>query len=312
MYRCNWRTSSGAFLFFVLLIGLASSGLCAGITLKWDPNQEADLAGYKLYYKSGNSGSPYSGTDAAEGPSPIDVGKFTEFTVTGLDESQTHYFVVTAYDSNGIESNFSNEAQADPANAALPPQNQPPVAAVGPDMTVASGVTVSLDGSASSDPDDGIASYLWTQSSGTPVDLSNATTPVSSFVAPDISVDMETLEFQLTVTDFTGQQNSANCTIYVESKNALPIGDDVTITTSEYNSTRKKLIVKAVSDAPTQSVVLTAWAIYGSTEEKLGDLSFNKKTGAFEKTYNNFRRIPDHIKVTSSNGGSDTQPCVIR
>ena len=47
------------------------------VVLTWEPNVESDLAGYRIYYKSGatNSpgGPPYSGDIMIEGPSPIDV-----------------------------------------------------------------------------------------------------------------------------------------------------------------------------------------------------------------------------------------------
>ena len=60
----------------VLLHFLSVSAFARDVTLEWDDNTETDLAGYKLYYKSGSGGTPYNGTDANGGasPSPIDVG----------------------------------------------------------------------------------------------------------------------------------------------------------------------------------------------------------------------------------------------
>src|SRR5205823_5080417 len=40
---------------------------------------------------------------------PVDVGASTTYTVTGL-AAGTYYFAVTAYDSSGVQSDFSNEA----------------------------------------------------------------------------------------------------------------------------------------------------------------------------------------------------------
>jgi len=54
------------------------------ITLSWPANAWYHLGGYRLYYDSDRSGTPYSGTDADGGSSPIDVGNVTEYTLTGL------------------------------------------------------------------------------------------------------------------------------------------------------------------------------------------------------------------------------------
>lgn len=54
------------------------------ITLRWPANLWYRLGGYRLHYDNDGSGPPYSGTDAAEGSSPIDVSNVTEFTLTGL------------------------------------------------------------------------------------------------------------------------------------------------------------------------------------------------------------------------------------
>jgi len=71
----------------------------AQITLTWDPNTEPDLAGYKVYY--GAASGVYK--------SPINVGKVTAYTLTGLPQGQTLFVSVTAYDTSNRESEYSNE-----------------------------------------------------------------------------------------------------------------------------------------------------------------------------------------------------------
>jgi hypothetical protein len=92
------------------------------ITLAWDANKEPDLAGYKIYYKPGASGgrnlANYPGTGAPEGSSPIvmqlsadensDAG-IVQFTLHALDEAKTYCFVVTAYNTENMESPPSRE-----------------------------------------------------------------------------------------------------------------------------------------------------------------------------------------------------------
>ena len=80
-------------------------------TLTWDaPTINADgtaltgLAGYKIYY--GTSTGSYTTT--------VDAGNFTTYTVPALSAG-TYYFAVTAYDTSGNESNYSNEV-----NKAIP------------------------------------------------------------------------------------------------------------------------------------------------------------------------------------------------
>jgi hypothetical protein len=95
--------------YLFVLVGFPASVWAMGVTLDWDPSPSSNVSGYRLYYKNGHTGGPpYRGTDAYEGPSPIDVGNRTGYVVSGLDGQKTYYFVVTAYNANA-ESGYSNE-----------------------------------------------------------------------------------------------------------------------------------------------------------------------------------------------------------
>lgn len=84
-----------------------------------------------------------------------------------------------------------------------PAENQAPIADAGPDQTVAAGSRVTLDGSASYDPDGSIVSYAWKQVSGKRVKLSNADSAVAGFKAPRAKRPTVLL-FELTATDDDG------------------------------------------------------------------------------------------------------------
>lgn len=81
------------------------------VSFAWDANTEEDVIGYYLYYKTGSSGEPYNGTDALEGPSPVYIEgrNTTTYTLTGLDDTENYYFVLTAYDWEDFESDYSIE-----------------------------------------------------------------------------------------------------------------------------------------------------------------------------------------------------------
>ena len=86
----------------VLLIALtlAPNVYSAQVTLAWDPNQEPDVAGYKVHY--GRYSRTYQQT--------VDVKEFTSCTISGLKEGKTFFFAVTAYDTHNNQSDYSTEA----------------------------------------------------------------------------------------------------------------------------------------------------------------------------------------------------------
>lgn len=85
------------------------------VTLTWDASPTENIAGYNVYYNSGEATFPLGVFGANEGTSPIDIGNTTTATITGLMSSELHYFTVTTYDYAGNESTFSNIASTYPA-----------------------------------------------------------------------------------------------------------------------------------------------------------------------------------------------------
>lgn len=98
------------------------------VSLTWDPELDPEVAGYRIYV--GGASGDYTNA--------IDVGLFTSRTIPLLAGNGTYYFAVTAYNFDGLESDFSNEVNFTPiavsvtmidssAAAAGPPgQNRPP------------------------------------------------------------------------------------------------------------------------------------------------------------------------------------------
>jgi hypothetical protein len=81
----------------------------ADVTLSWDRNAEPTVVGYRVYY--GTSSRSYSDV--------VNAGTSTTYVVTGLDSDRKYFFAVTAYDTGGNESSFSNEVSW--GSDALPP-----------------------------------------------------------------------------------------------------------------------------------------------------------------------------------------------
>ncbi len=97
--------------------------------------------------------------------------------------------------------------------------NRAPTANAGVDRTVASGELVTLDGSASSDPEGGL-SYSWVQTAGPTVSLTGATTATPTFTAPNILIGSGVVAFTLTVTDAANA--TATDAVIVNVTGALP------------------------------------------------------------------------------------------
>jgi hypothetical protein len=81
-----------------LLAGIGQS-FAASVTLAWDLSTDPSVVGYKLYY--GGSSRTYTNF--------VTVGATNSATITGLQMGATYYFAATAFDSAGLESEYSDE-----------------------------------------------------------------------------------------------------------------------------------------------------------------------------------------------------------
>ena len=107
--------------------------------------------------------------------------------------------------------------------APTPNDNIPPTADAGADVTVNEGEMVSLDGSGSSDPDDGIAAYFWEQTGGPVVDILEPTAGQTSFIALNLtSSESVAFTFELTVQDNGGLTAKDTCVIIVATPASVP------------------------------------------------------------------------------------------
>jgi hypothetical protein len=123
--------------FMVFALFLSTSLLAADVVLVWDPNTESDLAGYKVYV----------GTGSRTYGAPITVGNTTTYTLP-IAAAGTYYIAVTAYNTTGAESGYSNEVTATVSQADTTP---PTISSVVAGSITTSGATISWSTNEASD-----------------------------------------------------------------------------------------------------------------------------------------------------------------
>ncbi len=184
----------------------------AAITLAWDKPETnsdgtpcTDLAGYKVYYDTDIAAAPYAGTGLVEGNSPITVPVSSlpdpthpEFVLSGLSAGARYYLTVTAYDTSGNESGYSN--------AITVAGNIPPSAAItATPLQGSAPLTVSFSGTGT-DTDGGVVAYAWNFGDGMSAASQN---PTHTYTAPG------SYTATITVTDDNGasSQNTVHITV---------------------------------------------------------------------------------------------------
>jgi fibronectin type 3 domain-containing protein len=71
------------------------------VTLAWDPSPSPDVVGYVLRY--GTASGDYNSSNI--------VGNVTTLTVSNRLWGITYYYVVTAFNAEDVESDYSNEVE---------------------------------------------------------------------------------------------------------------------------------------------------------------------------------------------------------
>jgi hypothetical protein len=100
---CICRSALAAVLFLFFF----SPSYAKNLTLSWDPNEEPDLGGYIVYRNIGSPGPPYrysSHLPEEDLANPLNP----RVTLTGLQEETKYHIALTAYDTDGNESRYSD------------------------------------------------------------------------------------------------------------------------------------------------------------------------------------------------------------
>jgi FG-GAP repeat len=192
------------------------------------PDQTADDGALVVLDGSASSGGGSLTFSWMQLPGPVDLlddassptPRFTAPFLSAGVGSQTLTFQLTVTSTGG--------SSTDTVDVTVRNVNHAPVADAGGDQVVNEGSPVTLSGELSFDNDSDPLSFLWTQTSGTPVVLSGADTAHPTFTAPVLpgsTGSVSILTFALTVSDGV-LTSTAETRVTVEQVNHLPVADD--------------------------------------------------------------------------------------
>ena len=213
--------------------------------------------GYRIYYGVG------SGNFTNSAP----VGAVTTATVTGLVVGTTYYFAATAFDTNGVESIFSNETTYTPAPAA----NQPPTLDALGNVTINEGAgqqTVNLSGISSGAANE-TQTLVVTASSSNPTLIPNPTVNYTSpngtgtirFTPAALASGTATVTVQVNDGGSSNNTVSRSFTVTVNPVNQSPTLDALVNVTINEGAGQQTVNLSGISSGAaneTQTLVVTA------------------------------------------------------
>jgi Bacterial Ig domain len=251
------RRISRILLLIAFVIGGCGQAAAAEVTLEWDPNPEPGIDGYKIHY----------GTAVGEYGNFLDVGNVTTARVPGLAAGTTYFFVATAYNTDGLESAYSNQVTFTTASPNAAPVSMDIWVTVTEDYSV----TMPL---IASDPDGDPLSYTIISIpasgtlSGTPPLLTY--TPDPNFHGSD--------SFRFVASDGELASQEAVISISVTSVNDAPVAKGISLATVENIPLTIRLPASDVDgDALTFSI--TSLPAHGTLSGDPSELTFRPDAG---------------------------------
>lgn len=148
-----------------------------------------------------------------------------QFTLPNLIASETLSFQLVVNDGG-------NNSIASTVNINVTAVNELPTANAGITQSVSISTVVTLDGSASNDPEGQSLTFNWSQTSGTSVVLTDSSSAQPQFIAPSNILISKNLVFQLTVNDGVNDSSTNSVTILIkdETTHAVVINKELMVT----------------------------------------------------------------------------------
>ena len=204
---------------------LTGEGLDQQIVLTWSNPNSPSVTSYEYWDPVGSAWEPIPGSGRDT----------TTYTVTGLTNDVTFQARVRA-----INSYADGDGAGEASTVSVLVENHPPVAHAGDPQTVNKGDTVTLNGSATDEfPEE--LSYSWSHSDPRWAPLVPITDPTSAGATFTAPVWIESLSFDLTVTDRHGLNHEASTTVAIINRlpaltldvaHTVEAGDLVTLSVS--------------------------------------------------------------------------------
>jgi hypothetical protein len=216
--------------------------LAASVTLQWDPSPDAGIAKYVLH--RGTASRVYDWITSV----PISS---TSVIVTNLVAGQIYYFSATAFDTNGVESDFSNEISYTPSVIA---SNSLPVAVSFSMATMEDQAVSSLLRGTDADSDP-LSYQIATQPAHGAVSVSGNSviyTPAANYFGTD--------QFTYTASDGKSLSAPATVTISVQAVNDPPTLNAIGSVVINEDAPAQTISLSGISAGPGESQTLSVTA----------------------------------------------------
>lgn len=214
------------------VLNASHTDVLTGNSVQLDGSGSTDDLGITRYHWSQTQGPPISGISASE---PI-----LTFNAPTVASVETLSFQLRVVDASGLEDTATVDITVHASNAA-------PIAVATAPSTADERTQVTLTGSGSSDVDNNIVSYQWSQLSGPEVNIENNNAANASIFVQGITQNT-LFTFQLTVTDLFGETDTATVGITILDKNQPPVIGTIYGTDSPVFSGTEHSIMASFSD----------------------------------------------------------------